>query len=114
MTRCSWCGDDPLYVAYHDEEWGVPVHDDRHLFEMLIRRGAGRVVVDHDFAQARGVSKSIRRVRRQKDCRLQVATVARACQRRRHRAQTHVGFEPTPLGLTVAADAAATECCRDT
>src|SRR3982751_4017968 len=40
MTRCSWCGDDPLYIAYHDEEWGVPVHDDRHLFEMLILEGA--------------------------------------------------------------------------
>src|SRR4051794_41848913 len=40
MTRCSWCGDDPLYVAYHDREWGVPVHDDRHLFEMLILEGA--------------------------------------------------------------------------
>ena len=40
MTRCSWCGDDPLYVAYHDEEWGVPVHDDRHLFEMLTLEGA--------------------------------------------------------------------------
>ena len=40
MTRCSWCGDDPLYVAYHDEEWGVPVHDDRRLFEMLILEGA--------------------------------------------------------------------------
>src|SRR2546423_13410098 len=40
MTRCSWCGDDPLYVAYHDLEWGVPVHDDRHLFEMLTLEGA--------------------------------------------------------------------------
>src|SRR6476469_9286003 len=40
MTRCSWCGDDTLYVAYHDTEWGVPVHDDRHLFEMLILEGA--------------------------------------------------------------------------
>lgn len=41
MTRrCEWCGDDPLYVAYHDEEWGVPVHDDRRLFEMLILEGA--------------------------------------------------------------------------
>ena len=39
-TRCAWCGSDPLYVAYHDEEWGVPVHDDRHLFEMLILEGA--------------------------------------------------------------------------
>ena len=39
-TRCWWAGDDPLYVAYHDEEWGVPVHDDRKLFEMLILEGA--------------------------------------------------------------------------
>lgn len=40
ITRCWWAGDDPLYVAYHDEEWGVPVHDDRKLFEMLILEGA--------------------------------------------------------------------------
>ena len=39
-NRCGWCGDDPLYVAYHDEEWGVPVHDDRTLFEFLILEGA--------------------------------------------------------------------------
>ena len=35
-SRCSWCGDDPLYVVYHDTEWGVPVHDDRKIFEMLL------------------------------------------------------------------------------
>ncbi|BCS32835.1 DNA-3-methyladenine glycosylase [Luteitalea sp. TBR-22] len=40
MLRCSWCGTDPLYVAYHDEEWGVPLHDDRALFELLILEGA--------------------------------------------------------------------------
>lgn len=40
QTRCDWCGDDPLYVKYHDEEWGVPNHDDRHLFEMLCLEGA--------------------------------------------------------------------------
>ena len=34
--RCPWCGDDPLYVHYHDEEWGVPVKDDATLFEFLI------------------------------------------------------------------------------
>jgi DNA-3-methyladenine glycosylase I len=39
-TRCAWCGADPLYVAYHDEEWGVPVHDDRTLFEFLVLEGA--------------------------------------------------------------------------
>ena len=38
--RCFWVSDDPLYLAYHDEEWGVPVRDDRHLFEMLILEGA--------------------------------------------------------------------------
>jgi DNA-3-methyladenine glycosylase I len=38
--RCAWCGDDPLYRAYHDIEWGVPAHDERHLFEMLILEGA--------------------------------------------------------------------------
>ena len=40
IIRCSWCGDDPLYVRYHDEEWGVPVHDDRTLFEFLVLEGA--------------------------------------------------------------------------
>ena len=40
LKRCEWCGDDPLYVKYHDEEWGVPVHDDRLLFEMLNLEGA--------------------------------------------------------------------------
>lgn len=34
-NRCSWCGEDPLYIAYHDEEWGVPVKDDHTLFEFL-------------------------------------------------------------------------------
>jgi DNA-3-methyladenine glycosylase I len=38
--RCDWSGTDPLYVKYHDREWGVPVHDDRRLFEMLILEGA--------------------------------------------------------------------------
>jgi DNA-3-methyladenine glycosylase I len=39
-TRCRWAGADPLYVRYHDEEWGRPVHDDRALFEMLMLEGA--------------------------------------------------------------------------
>ena len=38
--RCFWVSDEPLYLAYHDEEWGVPVHDERKLFEMLILEGA--------------------------------------------------------------------------
>jgi DNA-3-methyladenine glycosylase I len=38
--RCDWAGSDPLYVEYHDSEWGVPVHDDRKLFEFLTLEGA--------------------------------------------------------------------------
>lgn len=38
-VRCRWCGTDPVYVEYHDHEWGVPQHDDRKLFEMLILEG---------------------------------------------------------------------------
>ena len=41
LTRCGWCSDDPLYIAYHDDEWGKPVrNDDQKLFEMLILEGA--------------------------------------------------------------------------
>ncbi|MFT5422558.1 MAG: DNA-3-methyladenine glycosylase I [Phycisphaerales bacterium] len=39
IKRCEWCGTDPLYVEYHDEEWGRPSHDDTHLFEMLCLEG---------------------------------------------------------------------------
>ncbi len=38
--RCAWCGEDPLYVAYHDEEWGVPLRDEQALFEFLVLEGA--------------------------------------------------------------------------
>ena len=40
VKRCSWCGSDPAYLKYHDEEWGVEVHDDKILFEFLILEGA--------------------------------------------------------------------------
>jgi DNA-3-methyladenine glycosylase I len=40
IPRCDWVGSDPLYRSYHDREWGVPVHDDRLLFEFLILEGA--------------------------------------------------------------------------
>ena len=39
-TRCSWCGTDPIYVKYHDEQWGVPVYNDKELFAKLILDGA--------------------------------------------------------------------------
>ncbi|WP_338448750.1 DNA-3-methyladenine glycosylase I [Niallia oryzisoli] len=40
MKRCAWVTDEPLYIEYHDQEWGVPVYDDRMLFEMLCLEGA--------------------------------------------------------------------------
>ncbi len=40
MKRCEWVTNDPIYIEYHDKEWGVPVHDDIKLFEMLILEGA--------------------------------------------------------------------------
>ena len=40
MNRCSWCGNDELYIKYHDEEWGVPVHDDKKHFEFLLLESA--------------------------------------------------------------------------
>ncbi|GIT24227.1 MAG: DNA-3-methyladenine glycosylase [Gammaproteobacteria bacterium] len=39
LTRCAWCGEDPVYRAYHDDEWGVPLHDERSLFEQLCLEG---------------------------------------------------------------------------
>ena len=53
LPRCTWPKQDPLYVAYHDTEWGVPEYDDRALYEKLMLDGfqAG-LVVDHDPAQA--------------------------------------------------------------
>jgi DNA-3-methyladenine glycosylase I len=39
MPRCFWCTDDPLYIAYHDEEWGVPLRDPQRLFELLLLEG---------------------------------------------------------------------------
>src|ERR1051325_8430854 len=39
LVRCPWVGQDPLYISYHDQEWGVPVFDDRALFEMLVLEG---------------------------------------------------------------------------
>jgi DNA-3-methyladenine glycosylase I len=39
-VRCAWAGEDPLYIRYHDREWGVPVHNDRKLFEFLVLEGA--------------------------------------------------------------------------
>lgn len=39
VTRCAWVNDDPLYIAYHDEEWGKPLYGDQKLFELLMLEG---------------------------------------------------------------------------
>ena len=50
-VRCPWCGSDPLYMTYHDTEWGVPCHDERTLFEFLLLEGAQAGLSWIDFAQ---------------------------------------------------------------
>ena len=77
----AWSGTDPLYVRYHDEEWGVPVHDDRRLFEMLILEGAqAGLELDHDSPQAAGVPQGVRSIRREEDRALRRARrSARSC-----------------------------------
>ena len=63
-TRCAWPGIDPFYVAYHDDEWGVPEYDDRALYEKLdARRIPSGPLVDHDPAQARKLPPRFRRLR---------------------------------------------------
>ena len=63
-ARCSWPGTDPLYVAYHDTDWGVPEFDDRALFEKLMLDGfqAG-LSLDHHPAQARQLPRGVRQFR---------------------------------------------------
>lgn len=51
--RCSWCSNDPLYIAYHDTEWGVPIYDDQLLFEFLILEGMQAGLSWHMILQKR-------------------------------------------------------------
>ncbi len=64
LARCPWPGVDPLYLAYHDEEWGVPEYDDRAMFEKLVLDGfqAG-LLLDHHPAQASCLPQGVRRLR---------------------------------------------------
>ena len=90
--RCAWCGEDPLYVAYHDEEWGVPVHDDRRLFEMLILEGAQAGLSWITILQeAGGLPRGVRRIRRGADRPLRSGDVRAPAGRSRHRAQPAEG-----------------------
>jgi 3-methyladenine DNA glycosylase Tag len=54
IHRCEWAGPDQIYIDYHDNEWGKPLHDDNRLFEMLILEG--RVGVDHGAEKAGNLS----------------------------------------------------------
>ena len=58
--RCAWCGDDPLYVEYHDKEWGVPVKDDATLFEFLVLETfSSRIELDYSITQTRKFQEGI-------------------------------------------------------
>ena len=62
--RCPWGESHPLYVPYHDKEWGVPLHDDRGLFEFLVLEGAQAGLTWLTILkQARGVPQGVRRLR---------------------------------------------------
>lgn len=64
VCRCRWVNEDPLYIQYHDEEWGVPVHDDRKLFEMLILEGMQAGLSWYTvLKKKRTVPRSVRRLR---------------------------------------------------
>lgn len=77
--RCSWCGSDPLYVAYHDTEWGIPVRNDRHLFELLSlegqQAGLSWIVVLRKRAHYRKIFKNfdIKKVSQMRDDELNAA-----------------------------------------
>ena len=83
-----WCGTDPLYVRYHDEEWGVPVHDDRRLFEMLILEGAQAGLSWITILRKRAAYRqAFDRFDARKIARYDAREEARAARRRGHRPQ---------------------------
>ena len=53
MKKCDWCGDDPLYVAYHDKEWGSPLRNEAAMFEFLLLEGGTQL--DHHTQKAPGL-----------------------------------------------------------
>jgi len=52
-TRCSWCEEDPLYIEYHDTEWGVPLRDEQKLFEFLILNFSSWIKLDYNSSKKR-------------------------------------------------------------
>ena len=62
--RCPWGTSHPLYLTYHDDEWGVPLHDDQRLFEMLVLEGSpGRLELAHRAQEARALSTGVLQLR---------------------------------------------------
>ena len=90
LRRCGWAGTDPRMIAYHDAEWGVPVHDDRVLFEFLVLEGAqaGLVLAD-DPQQARRLPRGVRRFR--SGARRPLRRAARRAAARQRRASCAIG-----------------------
>ena len=85
--RCHWARS-PLMVRYHDEEWGVPLHDDRRLFEFLILEGAqAGLSWETDSAEARELSARVRPLRRRENRALRQAQNSQAARRSRDRPQ---------------------------
>ena len=59
IRRCEWAGPDQIYIDYHDNEWGQPLHDDNKLFEMLILGDAGWAGMDHGAEKAGSFSQCL-------------------------------------------------------
>jgi len=80
VTPLFWAEGDPLLRAYHDEEWGVPEHNSRKLWEMLMLEGFKQVFRDHYPSQARSVSQGVRELRSKTSRAFRKTDVARLLQ----------------------------------
>ena len=105
LARCPWPKDDPLYLAYHDEEWGVPgIRRPRALREARARRLSGRPVLDHHPAQAREFPPRLRRLCAGENRALPAEQNRAPDGGRRHRAQSRQDRRRGALGARLARD----------
>jgi Methyladenine glycosylase len=105
MPRCPWATTEPN-ITYHDKEWGVPVHDDRMLFEFLILEGAqAGLSWDHHFQEARELSKGIRWISRGEDRPLRRTRCAAVARRHWNCAEPieNCGHHPEREGVSCSA-----------
>src|SRR5437868_6200491 len=91
LPRCPWSGQDPLYLAYHDDEWGVPEYDDRALYEKLVLDGFQAGLSWIIILRKRDNLPRLRRLRSAENRALRCAQESQADGRRRHRAQPAEG-----------------------